>query len=145
MSKPLDSLNHSDFVEVCYQKLLGRNGDRHWKRHFLNALNGGLSGLSVLDPFLKCEEFDNRKATNFVAPGHFIRHFLQKEISKIIIIFLGSGLNFLALIYASFSKCNYSIVLESLYLSVPLSVDRKNGLWFKYDNKRGYKKIFRIT
>ncbi|MFX0199901.1 MAG: DUF4214 domain-containing protein [Candidatus Hodarchaeota archaeon] len=53
MSKSLDSLNHSDFVEVLYQKLLSRKSDEDGKRHCLNALKRGLSRLWVVDAFFE--------------------------------------------------------------------------------------------
>lgn len=71
--KKSSSLNNEDFIEFCYNKILGREADSEGRNAFLSELNSNrLSREDILSHFITCEEFEQRLLFGeFVPPGHF--------------------------------------------------------------------------
>lgn len=66
--------NSTEFVNYCYETILGREGRIEELAHWINALETGvLSQEQVFIAFLNSEEYRNRQQTNseFVPAGHF--------------------------------------------------------------------------
>lgn len=51
------NLNNSDFVDIVYQSLLGRNPDSVGRSHWINNLDNGMSRSDMLDGFIYSDEF----------------------------------------------------------------------------------------
>lgn len=67
------SLNNEEFINFCYQTILGRKADAEGKNAYLTELNlHNLSREDLLIQFVTCEEFKERLLHGeFVPPGHF--------------------------------------------------------------------------
>ena len=53
------NLNNSDFVDIAYQSLLGREADSAGKSSWTNNLYNGMSRSDMLDGFIYSDEFKN--------------------------------------------------------------------------------------
>ena len=73
MSTESGHINEIDFIEFCFQKILGRSPDKEGKKYYLNALrSGSLTREEIMIQLINCEEFESRVTSQeFVPPGHF--------------------------------------------------------------------------
>ncbi|MGB9774837.1 MAG: class I SAM-dependent methyltransferase [Methanomassiliicoccales archaeon] len=76
MPRKLEEMTDEEFVEYCYQRLLGRPGDPNGRGHWLKMLRGQeLSRLDLLEIFIESDEARNRWESpflRFAPPGHFL-------------------------------------------------------------------------
>jgi len=76
----LDNVSDNDFVEYCYNNILGRTSDVNGKISYLKFLSNGLSRLALVERFLSSNEFKKRfSSSEFVPPGHFYSCIPSKE------------------------------------------------------------------
>jgi len=73
MSPKSRQMTDGEFVEFCYQKILGRPSDKKGRMYYIAALASRyLSREDMVVRFLTCEEFESKiTASEFVPPGHF--------------------------------------------------------------------------
>jgi hypothetical protein len=84
-----------EFIEYCYNSILGRSSDPDGKRHHINMLKRGVSRHEIMQSFLNSEEYAKYKETlmnpfvTFAPPGHFYSplpdiHGLERVYVKVV-------------------------------------------------------------
>jgi predicted O-methyltransferase YrrM len=85
MSAKVKTMNNREFVDFCFQKILGREPDNEGLDSYTHALNANqLSREDLLIQFVLCEEF-TQKSENLECfpPGHFYSALPSLEDRKI--------------------------------------------------------------
>ncbi len=63
------NINNSDFVDIAYQSLLGRNADTVGRSHWINNLDNGMSRSDMIDGFIYSDEFKNLASNYGIVVG----------------------------------------------------------------------------
>lgn len=131
----LTNLSDDEFVEYCYNNILGRTSDVNSKINHLNFLTNGSTRIALIERFLSSKEFKNRfSSSEFVPSGHFYSCIPSKQdIAR----FKSFDPKPSSIPGIDLNTSQQFILLEDfkeLYKTIPFSEHKQNDLRFYYKN-----------